>query len=76
MLLVESLIHSLVSRSVISVAEAVEIIDTAADVELEIVAELELDITADLGRSKAMSQKSLALLQAISASLRNDLPGA
>lgn len=36
LLLVESLIHHLISRSILSVREAIEIIDIAAEVEREI----------------------------------------
>jgi hypothetical protein len=36
LLLVESLIHALIERSVLSTAQAVEIIDIAADASLEI----------------------------------------
>ena len=36
LLLVESLIHGLANRSVISVAEAIEIIEVAAEVEYEL----------------------------------------
>ncbi len=64
MLLVESLIHSLISRSVISVAEAIEIVEVAAEVKLE--------VAAGLGDSPATMARSLALLGAISASLRHD----
>lgn len=67
MLLVESLIHGLIARSVISVAEAIEIIDVATEVKI--------DIAADLGDTPQTMQKSLLLLNAISASLRPDIPG-
>ncbi len=66
MLLVESLIHGLIARSVLSVAEAVEIVDVAAEVKRE--------IAADLGDSPATMRKSLSLLRAISASLKLDIP--
>ena len=66
MLLVESLIHGLIARSVISVAEAVEIVDVAAEVKA--------DIGADLGDSPATLHKSLTMLEAISISLKHDLP--
>ena len=65
MLLVESLIHGLVARSVISVAEAIEIVDVAAEVKV--------DIAEELGDTPATLQKSLAMLSAIGRSLRNDL---
>jgi hypothetical protein len=66
MLLVESLIHSLIARSVISVAEALEIVKVAAEVKEE--------VAADLGDSPATMRKSLSLLNAIEASLAPDLP--
>ncbi|WP_404712253.1 hypothetical protein [Sphingomonas sp. MMS24-J13] len=66
MLLVESLIHGLVARSILSVEDAVEVVDVAAEVKA--------DIAAELGDSPATMEKSLTLLQAISASLRRDAP--
>lgn len=66
MLLVESLIHGLIARSVISVADAVEIVEVATEVKQE--------IAADLGDSPANLQKSLNLLGALGESLSNDLP--
>ncbi|WP_156681115.1 hypothetical protein [Sphingomonas profundi] len=66
MLLVESLIHGLIARSVITVQDAVDIIETAAEVKEE--------IAIELGDSPATMQKSLAILQAILASLSFDLP--
>ena len=66
MLLVESLIHGLIARSVINVVDAVEIVDTAAEVKEE--------VAASLGDSPATLRKSLTLLSAISRSLRVDLP--
>jgi len=65
MLLVESLLHSLISRSVISVADEVEIVEVAAEVKAE--------IGADLGDSPETMRHSLALLDAISQSLRRDV---
>ena len=67
MLLVESLIHGLVARSLISVADAVEIVGIAAEVKEE--------VAADLGDSAATMKKSLTILGAIRTSLNNDLPG-
>lgn len=64
-LLVESLIHGLISKSVISVAEAVEIIEIAADVTSEIA------IKED--GSHATAGKSFTLLSAIAGSLRHDI---
>ena len=65
-LLVESLIHGLIARSVISVAEAVEIVNIAADVR-EIVA-------LDQGQPPSAIQKSRTLLDNISKSLKFDIP--
>ncbi len=66
LLLVESLIHGLVARRIIAVEDAVEIVDVAAEVKAE--------VATDLGDSPANLRKSLALLDAISSSLRRDLP--
>jgi hypothetical protein len=66
LLLVESLIHSLIAKSLLSVEEAVEVVDVAVDVNLE--------IANDLGDTAATLQKSLTLLRAISTSLTHDLP--
>lgn len=66
-LLVESLIHGLVARSIISVADAVEIVGVAAEVKEE--------VGADLGDSPETMEKSLTILGAIQASLSLDLPG-
>lgn len=65
MLLVESLIHGLIARSVITVADAVEIVDVAAEVTDE--------IADDLGDSPGASRRSLSLLRSISDSLKFDL---
>ena len=66
MLLVESLIHGLIARDVIDVADAVEIVDVAAEVKT--------DMAGDRGDSPANLRKSLGLLQAISLSLSHDVP--
>lgn len=66
MLLVESLIHGLIARSVITVADAVEIVDVAAEVKAE--------IGGDAGDTPAAVHRSLSLLRSISDSLRFDLP--
>lgn len=66
MLLVESLVHGLIARSVLSVADAVEIVGIAAEVKAE--------IATDLGDTPATMRKSLIILETIAASLRNDLP--
>lgn len=68
LLLVESLIHGLLSRSVLSVTEAVAIVETAVEVNAE--------IAAEQAASYATKDKSLSMLMAISASLQNDLPDA
>lgn len=66
MLLVESLVHGLIARQVISLADAVEIVDVAAEVKA--------DIGRELGDSPANLRKSMRLLNAISGSLRRDIP--
>ena len=66
MLLTESLVHGLIARSVITVADAIGIVEVAAEVKEE--------VAAELGDSPATMQKSLALLDAIKISLKNDLP--
>ncbi|KKC31380.1 hypothetical protein [Devosia psychrophila] len=65
MLMVESLIHCLIEKRVISVADAVEIVDTAREVKIA--------TGPELGDSAAALQKSLWLLEAVSASLGRDL---
>ena len=67
LLLVESLIHDLVGRSVISVQEAIDIVEVAAEVKAE--------VAADLGDSPATMRHSLALLESIGRSLRGDVRG-
>lgn len=67
LLLVESLIHDLVGRSVISVQEAIDIVEVAAEVKAE--------VAADLGDSPATMRHSLALLESIGRSLRGDASG-
>lgn len=64
LLLVESLMHGLVERSVITVADAVEIVDAAADVKAE--------IAVDLGEPEETEDRALNLLSAISQSLKLD----
>jgi hypothetical protein len=66
MLLVESLIHGLIARSLITVTDAIEIVDIASESGLEIA-------EAD-GRSLGVTLKSLGLLEAISTSIKWDLP--
>lgn len=64
MLLIESLIHGLIARSMISVGDALDIVDVAAEVKSE--------IAVDLGDSPDTRDRSLALLANISRSLRHD----
>ena len=66
MLLVESLIHGLIARSVLTVEDAFEIVGIAAEVKEE--------VAAEMGDSPATMERSLTILGAISASLKNDLP--
>lgn len=65
MLLVESLIHSLVARSVIRIEDAIDLITVAIDVTIE--------ITADLAVGECAEDRSLALLTAIRRSLIMDV---
>jgi hypothetical protein len=65
LLLVESLIHGLVARSILTLDEAVDVLTVALDVKDE--------IAADLGDSQYTKDKSMELLAAIRASLSNDL---
>lgn len=65
-LLVESLIHGLIARDVISVAAAVEIIDVATDVQAE--------VEAEAVATPADPRTPLAILESIGASLARDLP--
>jgi len=65
MLLVESLIHGLVARSVLSVSEAIEIVDIATEAKLE--------IAEDLGGAPSPMRSSITLLTSISKSLSGDI---
>ncbi|MGF7159882.1 hypothetical protein FHS85_001501 [Rhodoligotrophos appendicifer] len=67
-LLVESLLHALIARSLISVSEALEIVEIASEVKTE--------IWEEMGTPASTLRKSLAILQAISTSLKHDLPPA
>ncbi|WBO24433.1 hypothetical protein [Sphingomonas abietis] len=67
MLLVETLLHGLIERSVITVADAIGFAESAADVREEV--GLELSETPD-----AM-MPSLTILRSIASSLRFDLNG-
>ena len=64
MLLVESLIHHLVSRSILTADEAIEIVDVAAEVECE--------IAPDASEAAVMPRPATSLA-AIASSLRFDL---
>jgi hypothetical protein len=64
MLLVESLIHGLVDREVISVPDAISIVDIAAEVTLE--------VADDLGGTPETMQRSITILNALSNSLEHD----
>jgi hypothetical protein len=64
MLLVESLIHGLVERSVISVTDAIGIVEAAAEVKVE--------VAAELGDSPETMRRSIDMLAAIGESLRLD----
>lgn len=66
MVLVESLIHGLISRRVITVGDALDIVDTAVEVKA--------DSATDLGYSPANLRQSMNLLTAIGESLRIDFP--
>jgi hypothetical protein len=65
MLLIESLLHGLIERKVLTLIEVVEIVDAAAEVKTEIGRELQ--------EPSALRQQSVALLEAISISLKRDL---
>lgn len=65
LLLTESLIHSLIASSIITVADAVDIVEIATDAGQEIL---------DNEGSKPFMQKAIDLLEAIRASLMYDLP--
>jgi hypothetical protein len=64
LLLVESLIHELVARSVISVDNAANIVTVAMDAKIE--------IAADLGVSDDTKDRSLGLLASVHNSLAID----
>lgn len=64
LLLVESLLHALIEKKLLSVDEAVVIVEGAAEVKVE--------IAPDLGDTPEVLAKSLDLLSAITTSLRHD----
>lgn len=68
LLLVESLIHELIGKSIISVADAVQTIGAAAEVRLE--------LGDDRGESRQTTEQSVSLLEAISHSLLGGQAGA
>ena len=67
LLLVESLIHGLVARSVLSVDEAIALVTVAMDARAEIVAER--------GEREEAQDRALALLSGIGTSLAFDAGG-
>lgn len=66
LLLAESLLHMLIERSVLSVVDAVAVLQTAADVKLE--------VATEAGESQERMKASLELLFRITDSLAIDLP--
>jgi hypothetical protein len=66
LLLVESLLHGLVAREVISVEDAIEFVSIATEVKE--------DIARDGDHPTDTAVKALSLLEAIRASLEGDLP--
>lgn len=66
-LLVESLVHGLVARSLITVADAIEIVDNAADAQEE--------ISFDAGDTPIQTASLSAILRSISATFATDLDG-
>ena len=65
LLLVESLIHGLIGKSVISVADAVEAINVAAEIRIE--------LGEDRREDRQVAERSTALLTAMSRSLTPDI---
>ena len=66
LLLVESLVHGLIARKLITVADAVDIVEVATEVKEE--------KAVELGDDKATMERSLTLLGSIHRSLAQDLP--
>lgn len=64
LLLAESTLHGLIAKGVISTANAIEIVDVAAEVKEE--------VAADMGDTPSAMRKSLGLLKSIGVSLRSD----
>lgn len=65
MLLVESLMHGLITQSVITAADAIEIVNIAAEVKEE--------VAADMGDTIGTMKKSLAILNAIQMTLAHEI---
>lgn len=67
LVLMESLLHGLIEKSMLTTRDALAIVERAAEVKAE--------IAPDLGDTPEALRKSLALLDAIAASLQHDLMG-
>jgi hypothetical protein len=65
LLLSESTLHALVEKGVLSAADALDIVETARDVTIE--------IADELGEASQIKHSSLALLSAIAHSLGHDV---
>jgi hypothetical protein len=65
LLLVESLMHKLMEHSVISISDAVEVVDVAIEVKC--------DSAADADNEPEALQKSVDILETISLSLRTEI---
>ncbi len=66
LLLTESLIHMLVERGAITNTQAVEVVQTAAEVKVE--------VATSAGESAKRIKESLALLERMQSSLESDQP--
>lgn len=66
LLLSESLLHGLIASSLLTVRQAVDIVDTAVEVRQE--------LAGDHGTHSAGAVRSIAMLSAIRSSLERDLP--
>lgn len=64
LLLVESLIHVLRERSILSLADAIDLVETAASVQA--------DVTAQADGAAPIMRRSLLLLESIADSLRRE----
>ena len=64
LLLIESVLHTLIETSVLTVQQAIEVVRTASEVKAE--------VAEAGGESNARMEASLALLEAISTSLETD----